>query len=73
MYPEEEGEWSELAMLGGVPTLTADTGVFDPGCMGAPQGQSSPSLLFLHGMQEGEENRQIIQVGFTPQLASHSG
>lgn len=58
---------------GGVPTLTADTGVLDPGCMGAPPGQSSPNLLFLQGMRGGEEDRQTIQVGFNPQLASHSG
>ena len=40
---------------------------------GGPRRQSSPSLLFFQGMQGGEDNKQAIQVGFTPQLASHSG
>ena len=74
MDPEEEEECSDLAMAGGgVPTLTAHTGELDPGCMGAPQGQSSPNLLFLQGIRGGEEDRQTIHVGFNPQLASHSG
>lgn len=69
MDPEEEGEWSELG-LWGPSKLTADISIQPWVHGGSPRAAHPPSLLFFQGMQE-EDNKQAIQVGFTPQLASH--
>lgn len=70
MDPEEEGSGQNWPWGGLNSQLIL--GLFSPGCMGAPRGSHPPSLLFFQGMQGGGQ-QQAIQVGFTPQLASHLG
>lgn len=38
---------------GGAPKLTADTGVFSPGCMGAPEGSHPPVCSSSRACKEG--------------------